>query len=500
MERYLISFQTNVMERTCHYLKSYLPYCIEEVQSPDLPTRYVTIRHVYIQDLRVILNFIVVYGHAFSFIPTINEQLPNIILENINKGTELVITFLTVIISSIFLYAVDIFLLISGFLLAHAFCRKVPDEKYTWRHGIHYLINRFLRLFPVHAISWAVASARGRNVCTQPSIVCEFFHLLNFNPDFGKVPFFSVSCLVHGWSLSADFQGHIFIVLVLILLKSRQRTFQVLFVTNIAIVLKRMYFVYQLGRPIVRITSPGATLMTFAASQQVLSNVVQVFGVPAGNFSLSANDEKYNLLMRNDFKLYNSPHLRVAPVFIEFMTWYAMQRQMAIVRWINRNVSVVLLMSLFTNFSVFVSALVVAELNGSVLWVDILFDGLHRFIFTTSSAAFIIAIGHTCNADKSSIVRIAQAICSKKLVKWIASLSYAIYLMHLYLQGIAANMSPRFSLEQFKMWRLAVSAIQVYALSMLLAVLCHYLETRFHNMVSSGRVSHTSEEATEKED
>lgn len=51
--------------------------------------------------LRFLCNFTVVVGHAFSYLPTINDELPNIILENLKAGTEPVLTFSAMIISSL---------------------------------------------------------------------------------------------------------------------------------------------------------------------------------------------------------------------------------------------------------------------------------------------------------------------------------------------------------------------------------------------------------------
>lgn len=433
--------------------------------------------------LRVIFNFIVVFGHALTFMPVIHDELPHILLDSMKAGTETVLTFFCVVMGSLLLYAVDIFLFISGFLFAHSFCVKDKNENYTWRHGIQHVKSRFLRLLPIHAVSLAAASVRGGKACTKPSMLWEFFHLLNFNPRFGKDSIFKVSCLFHGWSLSTDFQGHILMVITLILLKSNRRTFQILFLSTIAVVLMRMNFVYQLGRPMVRMTLPDVTLMTLATSKDVLSNVLDVVDLPTGNFSLRGNDVKYHVMMQHDFKLYSSPRLRMAPVFIGFLTWYSVQRQMAIVRWINRNVLLVLLSSIITNFCVLVAALVVADLNGSMVWVAVLFDGMHRFIFTTSFAAFLIAIGHPDNAIKSSIVSTVRILCSTKAVEWISSLSYSIYLMHIYLIGAAARMYPTITPNKLEIWRFFISSIQLYIFSVFLAVPCHYFEKRIHSIV-----------------
>lgn len=432
--------------------------------------------------LRVQYNFIVVFGHTISFMPAIRDDLPNIIVENLQSGTHSFLTVLTAIISLIVLYSVDVFLFISGYLFAHSFTGKAAGEKYKWRHAFRHLTNRFLRLFPIFAMSWAVAASRGGKACTKPSMIWEFLHLFNLKPEYGRISFFAVSCVMPGWSLSTDFQAHIFMVLLLIVFKSKKRTFQALFLATIIVILMRMQFVFNLGRPMARLTSPDVNLVTVASSSDVLSDALMVNGLPRGNFSLSETDITKTQLMLNDFRLYSSPHLRVAPVFIGFLTWYAVTQRMTVIQWMCRHPVPVLLGSFLLHAGVLVASSVLGELNGLVLWAAVLFDGLHRVVFTVAFAAFVIVIGHPVNEVKSFTVRVLRRIYCNGMMEWVSDLSYAIYLMHLYLQGIAAKMYPRFTVQQFEIWRLVASAIQGYLLSIVVAVPCHFVEKRFHSM------------------
>lgn len=75
-----------------------------------------------------------------------------------------------------------------------------------------------------------------------------------------------------------------------------------------------------------------------------------------------------------------------------------------------------------------------------------------------------------------------QTLNKSGVTKWIAGLSYAIYLMHLPAVWTGARMPPRVDTDREELWRFAVSGVQMYAVAVAVAMPCAWMEMRVHKI------------------
>lgn len=433
--------------------------------------------------VRVITNFTVVVGHAMYFIPLALDN-PQFQLLNERGPYEPFTCFLLFIIALIMSYSVDIFLFLSGFLFAHTFCRKVPDQRYTWNHGLKHIVNRYLRLFPVYFISWIISASRGKQTCMSPSVLYEGFHMLNLNPSFANEPLSNVSCVFSAWSMSLDVQSHMLMALVLILLKSNRRTVQLLSFSVVLQIMLRLKFLIELGRPL---SQPfNMTFTNIVGSQQVLAEWASTFGIPLRNVTITDEIVQQSMVLKYDMQMYFSLPLRIAPAFIGFITWYAVQERVAIVRWMERDISRTLITLTFSTLSALTAILVLMSPQHEILpiWLSFSIESSQRILLIISLAVFVIVVGNPKNGTTNYVVRGIRSICTHPIMNPIAGLSYAAYLMHTYLFSLAADIYPKFSHDNLDAWRFLISGIQIYVASLLVALPCHEFEKRFNRTIS----------------
>lgn len=175
----------------------------------------------------VLANFLVVNVHVFLLPTVVLDNPKNVFDLRYAKEPFVAILFLPLFILSN--YAVDSFLFLSGYLFARTFCRKHRSQNYTLLHAVNHIYNRFIRLFPVFAIALAVGMWKGSRTSTKATEMFEIFYLLNCHPGFRKVSFSTLGVLNVTWSLSAGMQSHVFILLLLILVKNHSRADHFLF-------------------------------------------------------------------------------------------------------------------------------------------------------------------------------------------------------------------------------------------------------------------------------
>lgn len=429
--------------------------------------------------VRVITNFTVVIGHAMYLMPLALNN-PHYQLLNERGPYEPFTCFLLFILALIMSYSVDIFLFLSGFLFAHSFCRKTPDQQYTWKHGLRHIVNRYLRLFPVYFISWIVSAVRGRETCLSPSVLYEGLHMLSFNPRLTTEPLSNVSCVFSAWSMSIDVQSHILMAVVLILLKSNRRALQLLSFGVVAQILLRLKFLIDLGRPL---TQPlNMPFTNIIGSQQVLKEWASTFGIPLRNATITEEIFKQSMVLKYDMQMYFSFPLRIAPSFIGFITWHAVHERIAIVRWMEKDISRTLTTLTFSTLSVLTAVLVLMSPQHEILpmWLSFAIESSQRILLIISLALFVIVIGNPINGTRNRVVRAIRSICVHPIMDPIAGLSYAAYLMHTYLFSLATDIYPKFSYDNLDAWRFLISGIQIYIASLLVAVPCHEFEKRFN--------------------
>lgn len=451
---------------------------------------------------RLLFNFAVVYGHVIYFTPIILDA-PDLPFLLTGQSYPLA-TALSLPVFIMMIYAVDVFLFISGYLFGRSFCsfRKPNNNSallpyYTWRHGISHIINRLLRLFPVLAIACMIGALRGLKPCMNRNVIYELLHIGNCNPNYGYSAPLSFTCMVVGWSLTTDVQAHAFMAFVLIFLKSNRRAAKIMCFAVVFQILCRANFLIQLGRPPL-----AMTVKNMASSLDDLTDFASVLNLPMGNMTFDADNVEYTLRGVIDTKLYASPYMRTAPAFIGFLTWYAVQQRTSYVRFIENNLLVSLLTVFFITATVFLSFFAIPALNGSPAWLCILYESVHRVVFTCAISGFVIILGSPITAAKSRVVCIVRKLYSNGIVNRIADLSYAIYLLHIYLLWISTVVPPRITREQFEMWRFVPSGVQVYLTAVVVSVPVHQFEKRFHlirKRLTSQGIKPRSEKSITKE-
>lgn len=176
-----------------------------EVSKSDLYTDF-----AYIDGLRVVINFVILYGHCV-IVPT-NMPVDN--PEDLEQySTEVATRYLT----TMFAFPVQIFFTISGLLLMVNFLRDIkrkPNlEAGYFRSKI---VNRLIRLLPVYYFFLLAATVGailpgvelgllGYTVLVREQQICRsnwWSNVLMIN----NLPFYEDQCFCHGWYLGADLQ------------------------------------------------------------------------------------------------------------------------------------------------------------------------------------------------------------------------------------------------------------------------------------------------------
>lgn len=449
---------------------------------------------------RVLFNFSVVYGHVMYFMPIIlDTPEPPFVL---NAEKEPMLSILSLASFFLTLYSVDVFFFISGYLFGRSFCLRQRNNDttlpYTLLHGLKHMLNRFLRLLPIFAIAWATGAARGARPCISRSMLYELFYVVNCSPAYGKAAPTTYMCLLVAWSLSTDVQAHAFMASVLIFFKSHKRAAQFLCFAVIVQILCRASYLHQLGRPLIQ----GPTIVSAASSFEEASELASVLNLPVGNITFAEGLGDLNRQMLTHTKVYASPYMRTAPAFIGFLTWYAVQEHNAYIRLIERNVGHTLFGIFSATATLLLAFFVVPALRGKFVWLCILHESVHRVAFACVVSAFVVILGSPGVSSKFRAVRAVRFMCTNKIVNRIASLSYAIYLLHPYVLWVATVIPPKIKAQQFELWRFVPSGFQVYLASIIVAIPCHFFESRFHALrkrLTTWKVP-TSEKSSIKED
>lgn len=427
---------------------------------------------------RVLFNFIVVYGHVmfFTSIMLDSPELPIIL----NAENEPLASAFSLPVLFMSLYAVDVFLFISGYLFGRSLFSTQSAENshlpYTWRHGVTHIINRVLRLFPVLAIACTIGALRGAKACMTHNVIYELLHISNCNPLYRHAESLTIVCVIVAWSLTTDVQAHVFMASSIVILKSHKRVARFLCFAVVFQMLCRANFIVQLGRPLLVVR----TVKNLVLSVEELAGFASLLNLPMGNISIDEELKEYNRKLLTDSKVFSSPYMRTAPAFVGFLTWYAVQQRNSYVRFIEKNVIISLLTVLSITATFFLSSFFIPSLNGSPAWLCILHESVHRVIFSCAVSGFVVILGSPITAAKSRLVRGIRKIYSNQIVNRIADLSYAIYLLHMYFLRVAHVVPPRITPEQFEMWRFVASGVQVYLMTLAVAVPVHRFEKQFH--------------------
>ncbi|CAF3832680.1 unnamed protein product, partial [Rotaria sp. Silwood1] len=97
----------------------------------------------FINGIRVLALFWVIFGHLFSFGAFYSSNLLDIIAWSNNLAFQLILGGQ---------FSVDTFFVLSGFLTAIVFVREADKQKFSFRFVLLYYIHRYIRLTPVYLL------------------------------------------------------------------------------------------------------------------------------------------------------------------------------------------------------------------------------------------------------------------------------------------------------------------------------------------------------------
>lgn len=427
--------------------------------------------------LRVLANFFVVFGHVFFFASLILDDPKNVF--ELRASEEPIMALLIVPFFALLNYTVDTFLFLSGYFFAHSFCRKLPSQQYTLHHALRHLSQRVKRLLPVYLFTWTISVIRGSEVSRTLKGLFEMFYSINLHPGFGIDPIASLGPMGVAWSLTADMQAHIFMLIVLVLAKSNRRAVWILMLATPVQMAMRLKFMMGVKQPL----NVSVSMLDLTGTKEVTANFALVTGMKMGNITITDDFAARNIIMNHDHMMYFSTKLRIATVFIGFVTWYIVQQRNAVLRWIEARPVASIRASLMTGVMTVVCGVGLAALKRPPTLVDAVYEALHRVVFVLAVAMFVLAIGNPANGAKSRFVRVLKSLFSNALMDKIAPLTYSSYLLHPFLMPVATQVYPTVTKENISIWRLAISALQVYAASLVLAVPLHELEMQVWRIV-----------------
>ncbi|XP_055533129.1 O-acyltransferase like protein-like [Wyeomyia smithii] len=161
----------------------------------------------FLDALRVLAMIIVIFSHVLIGERMITSQSPEVVEISDSMAA-------MQIIAAICPYTVNIFLSVSGFLLAVFFVRYTEGKRFNLSHLWMGIVNRYLRSFPVYLVVMLYTVSVSDLLQYSPSAyqfmvlsraVCRkkwwvnFLYISNYyQPE--------ELCLIHTWYLSADFQ------------------------------------------------------------------------------------------------------------------------------------------------------------------------------------------------------------------------------------------------------------------------------------------------------
>ncbi|EDS31993.1 conserved hypothetical protein [Culex quinquefasciatus] len=203
---------------------SKIEYCLSNAPAPGDETFSSILTNIYldfayIDGLRVVINFFILYGHCMM-VPL------NLPVENPEDAEACTIEVGSRYGTAIFAFAVQIFFTISGLLLMVNFLRDLHRHpKLEPGYFRTKIINRLIRLLPVYYFFLLVATVEailpgvelgplGYQVLVREQHICRnnwWINVLMIN----NLPFYDTQCMMHAWYLGADLQLFLLGVLIL---------------------------------------------------------------------------------------------------------------------------------------------------------------------------------------------------------------------------------------------------------------------------------------------
>ena len=389
--------------------------------------------------LRLLFNIFVVFLHELVFLTIALDHPADV--NKIISGS--VPAYILSAITTLGNASVDIFLLISGFLLKSAFAHSPP----TFFSSVRYIIFRYLRLSPAYLVIALVLRAAGAPNCLTLS---EVF-LLNFGDS-------RQQCVGVGWSTQVDFVSHIF--LLPMLSHPRILALIVLLTPPFRMIVWRLQ-----GKPYLPIP---AIVTDYIETPEQLADVQKMLGLQSGNYSLTDTDIAHRRSMVNAYyPLYFGLPGRIAAVAVGVLVYSSMQNKNAIYRTVRRFPSVSLAcMTVVWGFFYSVE---------HFLMVSPLAQMIHHSLGRVSlSITTSVVIMLTCSIEDTHsdhmVPGVLRGILKSRPVHFLQQFSYVVYLLHTMAAPVLVLLPPKFNIDRFTPGWVFVLGFKLYIVTVLVGL------------------------------
>lgn len=424
-----------------------------------------------IQGLRVIAAFIITAGH-FAFLAPLFLDHPSQAVEFLISGDTIFLVIYQVTFCLVFL-AVDFFFFFSGFFFMSSISRLFGDDRTKPISELvvkrfrfpQYIVSRWMRLIPVHFFISCLFAAMGRQECIS-SVESIFMGNIFHAPE-ETVPAFAKNCVIVGWSLGPDFQGHLFILAILALLPTFSGLQKKLWFLSVAQSFYKLFSWIGAGKPLFPSYLNG---MDFVTNFEQKAQMARDLGITVGDFNpLLPENIARRVQLREYEPFYASTSLRICPLLVGAAIWLAMRERSYIYRQARRFASLSVTFGLAT-IALYCYGSMQTNVFQRTGWLETVFECFGRLAISLAIGLIVMT---TCSVHKHDttcaegrMVHGLQAFLSNRLFILASRGTYAVYLAHILFSGIVANIWPKISREALSHSNVLISGIQLYIVTL----------------------------------
>lgn len=366
--------------------------------------------------------------------------------------------------------SVDIFFFFSGFFFANSVARSSAnnsDEKYdreniTLVAALKYLLNRWLRFLPVFLCVAILGKAMGIKPCINWRELA-FLDRIPFL--YGKPLDVTNMCVLVSWSLFIDFHTHAIMLLLLIVLPSRPAFIRALLSLVFVQPFLRAYYWVSVGMP-----RSGTLSFAHLVGLSEVQMFAQKMGVQEGNYAkVPVQFEQRRTELDKYFPLYWNPEFRFASILVGTLTWYAMKRDLYIVRAIRQHelmsLGVVALIWIFSMHGSYLLDIGHNTFNSPFVMA---YETMGRLAIAMATAVVSILTNTIepvtqIKTEKGAISKFLQMSLSHPVLVVLSRLTYPMYLLHLFVLPVTTfHMSPKIRKDNYTRMNILLSTMQLF--------------------------------------
>ena len=463
-----------------------------------------------LEGLRTVFNYFVVSEHVPSMLSVLQDYPPPASAFAAEPKVPTWTTILRIIQMVFHLGAVEVFFVISGFLLGESISISVgdnpndrtssktdiDDHKVSWRAALRHMLKRWLRLLPIKAVCTLLYHLLGKSQCGHWSEFLFIPNLVRDRTHWDSSHAHDTQCMFPAWSLYVDLQAHFIILLFLVVTSSWRKTASLSVVLAFLSGIGRGVAWVSVGAP--RITQKGPPL-GFIDSMRGAATVrehARLFGLPrTGNLTLESFDDSTlipDMVFRKREALakymsfFGQTHYRCGPLLVGFALWVAMRTASPIVMSLRRRpwAAAFLTACPFAFMMWWITRIFVLdgtettdrELGLAGLLTTAFADGFCRLFFAIGFACVVIVL--TCEiagrqsdaVQKSLPARGFRAAFGNRLVVGLSKMSYPVYLVHPLVTGVTTMFPLYVDKDSLTDGRLLLAGVAVYIASIVVSV------------------------------